>query len=270
MTASDPRPEPDAALVARLRAAGCVFAEDEARLLLEAAESPQELERLVSQRVEGFPLEALLGWAEFCGLRIAVEPGVFVPRHRTEFLVELAVEATAPDAVVLDLCCGAGAIGAAIASRAGPSVELHAADIEAAAVRCARVNLEPRGTVYEGDLYDALPPTLRGRVTVLAVNAPYVPTDSIAMMPPEARLHEPAVALDGGGDGLDIHRRVAAGASEWLAPGGRLLIETSRGQAERSAALFEDAGLNAHVETSDELDATVVVAVKAVAVRAGL
>jgi release factor glutamine methyltransferase len=102
---------------------------------------------------------------------------------------------------------------------------------------------------------------------VLAVNAPYVPTDSIAMMPPEARLHEPAIALDGGGDGLDIHRRVAAGAADWLAPGGTLLIEASRGQADRSAALFEAAGLSAHVETSDDFEATVVVAVKAAAVK---
>jgi release factor glutamine methyltransferase len=258
-------PDAEPALVARLRAAGCVFAEDEARLLLEAATSPAELEQLVSRRVEGFPLEALLGWAEFCGLRIVVEPGVFVPRHRTEFLVQRAVGTVlgrGGDAVVLDLCCGAGAIGAAIASQVGPEAEIYAADIEPAAVRCARVNLEPRGTVYEGDLYDALPAALRGRVTVLAVNAPYVPTESSALMPPEARIHEPNVALDGGDDGLDIHRRVAERASEWLAPGGALLIETSRRQAGSSAALFEGAGMSARVETSDEYDATIVVATR--------
>jgi len=257
-------PEPDAALVARLRSAGCVFAEDEARLLTAAAASPEELERLVAQRVEGFPLEALLGWAEFFGLRIALEPGVFVPRRRTEFLVAKAIDASlgrpSGDAVMVDLCCGAGAIGAAVASRVGPDVQIHAADIEPAAVRCARANLEPRGTVHEGDLYDALPANLRGRVTVLAVNAPYVPTDAIAMMPPEARLFEPAIALDGGADGLDIHRRVAAGAAEWLAPDGVLLIESGRRQAETSADLFRAAGLTARVETSDDLDATVVIA----------
>jgi release factor glutamine methyltransferase len=262
-TANAGLPDAEPALVARLRAAGCVFAEDEARLLCEAAASPAELESLVSRRVEGLPLEALLGWAEFCGLRVVVEPGVFVPRHRTEFLVKRAVDEVLErdrDAVVLDLCCGAGAIGAAIASRVGPEGEFHAADIEPAAVRCARVNLEPRGTVYEGDLYDALPETLRGRVTVLAVNAPYVPTESISLMPPEARLHEPTIALDGGEDGLDVHRRVAERASEWLAPGGVLLIETSRGQADTSAALFAAAGLDSVVETSDDFDATIVVA----------
>jgi release factor glutamine methyltransferase len=144
---------------------------------------------------------------------------------------------------------------------------VHAADVEPKAVRCARANLEPRGHVYEGDLYDALPEELRGRVDILAVNAPYVPTESIAMMPPEARLYEPAVALDGGEDGLDVHRRVAAGALEWLAPGGSLLIETSRRQAPVSAALFEAAGLLARVETSDDYDATVVIAERPVAGR---
>jgi release factor glutamine methyltransferase len=142
---------------------------------------------------------------------------------------------------------------------------VHAADVEPKAVRCARANLEPRGRVYEGDLYDALPADLRGRVDILAVNAPYVPTESIAMMPPEARLYEPAVALDGGEDGLDVHRRVAAGALEWLAPGGSLLIETSRRQAPVSAALFEAAGLRARVETSDDYDATVVIAERSIA-----
>ncbi|GAA1441945.1 putative protein N(5)-glutamine methyltransferase [Leifsonia poae] len=254
--------DPDPTLVARLRAAGCVFAEDEALLLAEAADSPERLEELVSLRVAGHPLETLLGWAEFCGLRIVVEPGVFVPRQRTEFLVDLAVGLGTPESVVLDLCCGAGAIGAAIASRLGSGVELVAADIEPAAVRCARANIEPAGRVFEGDLYDALPPELQGRVDLLAVNAPYVPTDSIRMMPPEARDYEPAIALDGGADGLDVQRRVAAGAPTWLAPGGSLLIETSMPQAERSAALFAAAGLESRIEHSDDFDATVVVATR--------
>ena len=263
MTEAVPAPaaEPDPALVARLRAAGCVFAEDEARLLTEAAgASPERLEELVSRRVQGEPLEPLLGWAEFCGLRLVIEPGVFVPRQRTAFLVELAVALACPDAVVLDLCCGAGAIGAAIVSRLGHDAELVASDIEPAAVRCARANIEPRGRVFAGDLYEALPEELRGRVDVLAVNAPYVPTDAIPLMPPEARDHEPAIALDGGSDGLDVQRRVAAGAPDWLAPGGSLLIETSVPQAARTAGLFEAAGLVTRTEHSGDLDATVVVA----------
>src|SRR6476661_11001286 len=106
------------AVVARLRAAGCVFAEDEARLLLAEARS-DALDALVARRVAGEPLEHVLGWAEFCGLRIAVSPGVFVPRRRTEALVDLAVAVLVDveHPVVVDLCCGAGGIGVAIAAR---------------------------------------------------------------------------------------------------------------------------------------------------------
>ena len=116
----------------------------------------------------------------------------------------------------MDLCCGTGAIGAAIAARE-PTVELHAADLDPDAVACARRNVS-MGRVHQGDLYDALPADLAGRVDVLAVNAPYVPTDEIAMMPTDARDHEHRIALDGGRDGLDVHRRVAAGAAGVAAP----------------------------------------------------
>src|SRR6476646_5808984 len=105
-----------AAVVARLRAAGCGFAEDEARLLLTGAASPSELEAMGGRRVAGVPLEHVLGWAEFGGLRITVAPGVFVPRRRTEFLVRQAVALAQPGAAIVDLCCGAGAIGAALAA----------------------------------------------------------------------------------------------------------------------------------------------------------
>src|SRR6201982_2620395 len=107
---------PHARIVTRLRAAGCVFAEDEARLLIAAARTPAELDVMVGQRVAGLPLEQVLGWAEFCGLRITVTPGVFVPRRRTEFLVRQAAALARPGAVIVDLCCGAGAIGAALAA----------------------------------------------------------------------------------------------------------------------------------------------------------
>ena len=266
----------DDVLVARLRAAGCVFAEDEARLLREAAsESPgadatATLEQLVARRVSGEPLEQVLGWAEFAGLRILLEPGVFVPRRRTEFLARHAARLAAAAgaagghgraAVVVDLCCGAGAIGAAVvAALASHPVELVAADLDPAAVRAARRNLEPLGAlVVAGDLFEPLPGSLRGRVDVLAVNAPYVPTAAVATMPVEAREHEARIALDGGDDGLDVHRRVAASAALWLAPGGHLLIETSEHQAAATRALVAAGGLEARIERSDEDDATVVI-----------
>ena len=252
-----PLPRSEAEIVLALRASGSVFAEDEAALLVAESSSSTELDRMVDRRVAGEPLEVILGWAEFCGLRVIIHPGVFVPRHRTEFLVAQAVPLAAPGVIVVDLCCGSGALGMALEA-AVPGVVLLAADIEPIAVECARANLDGIGEVFQGDLFDALPPDLRGTVDLLMVNAPYVPSAAVEWMPPEARLHEPLAALDGGTDGLDIHRRVAAAACEWLAPGGTLLIETGEAQADYAVAIFEHNGLAARVEYSEEYDATVV------------
>lgn len=259
----------EAALVAVLRAAGCVFAEDEATMLLADDPTPAALTAMVARRVAGEPIEHVLGWAEFCGHRYVVDAGVFVPRRRTEFLVDRAaalsgswVDPTVPAGsrqVVLDLCCGAGAIGAAVAA-AIPGCELHAADVDPAAVRCAERNVAAAdGRVYQGDLYAALPAELRGRVDILLANAPYVPTEEIRLMPTEAREYESRIALDGGLDGLDIQRRVVAAAPQWLARGGHLLIETSERQAPQTLGSFQAAGLSAVVAQSSDWDATVVI-----------
>lgn len=255
----------DQAVVARLRAAGCVFAEDEARLLAEAARTPAELDALVEQRASGLPLEQVVGWAEFRGLRIFVGPGVFVPRRRSEFLVETAVSLARQRApVIVDLCCGTGALGLAVAdalrdAALGDAPELLAADIDPAAVACARRNVEPAGgRVYQGDLFGPLPAALRGRVTILICNAPYVPSPEVAFLPPEARDYEPRCALDGGQDGLAVLRRVAAEAPRWLARGGSLLVETSDRQAPAMTRAMTAAGLAARALTREEYGATVV------------
>jgi release factor glutamine methyltransferase len=302
MSASAASPPPSA-IVARLRAAGCVFAEDEARLLVSAASTPAGLAAMVDRRAAGLPLEHVLGWAEFCGLRIAVDPGVFIPRRRSEFLVRQAAglacraagltgqahgpgsQATAglpdqapgpagqaaagrpgpadPPAVVVDLCCGSGALGAAVMA-ALDRAELYSVDIDPAAVRCARRNLAAcGGRVYEGDLYQPVPSSLRGRVDILLANVPYVPSDAVRTLPPEARLHEARVALDGGPDGLEVLRRVAAGAPFWLAPGGHLLVETSERQALGAAEAFALNGLTTRVVSSADLNATVVIGTRA-------
>ena len=252
-----------AAAVTRLRAAGCVFAEEEAAILTASARSAAELALFVERRASGEPLEQVVGWAEFCGLRVFVAPGVFVPRRRSEFLVSVALGlvrswGTAGTPVIVDLCCGTGALGLAVAAGTG-SGELHAADLDPAAVACARRNVEPAGgRVYQGDLFAALPPGLRGRIGVLICNAPYVPTTEIAFMPAEAREHEARMALDGGADGLAVLRRVTASAGEWLAPGGVLLVETSERQAPSMAAAMSAGGLAPQVHEDDDSGAAVV------------
>lgn len=249
-------------LTATLRRAGCVFAEAEADLLLAETHGDPDgrrLARLSAQRVSGLPLEQVLGWASFDGLRVAVRPGVFVPRTRSLLLVRLAVahlagtlgEGASEAGVVLDLCCGTGALGAAVLARR-PATEVHASDLDPAAVRCARRNL-PAERVHSGDLYDALPGHLRGRVDVLVVNAPYVPTGAIASMPAEAREHEHRLALDGGEDGLDVQRRVVAAARSWLVPDGALLVETGHTQAPDTAVLMTAAGLRATTHLDPEV-----------------
>jgi release factor glutamine methyltransferase len=239
---------------------------------------------MVDRRAAGLPLEHVLGWAEFCGLRIAVDPGVFVPRRRTEFLVSQAAALVSQAAglsrqagqashvghseeptgqaqpvVIVDLCCGSGAVGIALAAALDP-VELHAADVDPDAVTCACRNVAAvGGQVYHGDLFAPLPAALRGRVGLLTANVPYIPTEEIGLLPAEARLHEPRVALDGGPDGLDVLRRVATAAPQWLAPGGHLLAETSERQAAQAAEIFAGCGLVSRVASSDELSATVVI-----------
>ncbi|MCW2495626.1 putative protein N(5)-glutamine methyltransferase [Jatrophihabitans sp.] len=254
-------------LVETLRAAGCVFAEDEAELLLDAVSADARsypagdrggLAELVARRVAGEPLEYILGWVEFCGLQLRIDPGVFVPRQRTELLVEQARLLSPDPAVVLDLCCGCGALGIALGSWL-QHVELHAVDIEQAAVECARENVGMAGEVYLGDLFQPLPDRLRGRIDMLLANVPYVPTAAIAFMPAEAREHEPLVTLDGGVDGQDVMRRVIAEAPAWLAPGGRLLIETSTAQAPAALDLLAAAGLEPALAEDDERGATVII-----------
>ncbi|MDG4779638.1 putative protein N(5)-glutamine methyltransferase [Micromonospora sp. WMMD961] len=248
------------ALVGRLRAAGCVYAEDEADLLLAAADDPATLADLSERRVAGEPLEYLLGWAEFAGLRIAVDAGVFVPRARTALLVQVAAEVTGPEPAVVDLCCGSGAATVALAHRLTPRW-LAAVDIDPAAVACARRNVAGLDAeVYEGDLFAPLPRQWRGRLDLVVANAPYVPTDAVALMPPEARLHEAPVALDGGPDGLSVLRRVGVDAAHWLTPGGHLVVEAGTTQVPVLCDAFSAAGLVPTVRQDEDLDATAVVA----------
>jgi len=239
-----------------------VFAEDEATLLVAEATDADHLESMVAGRVAGRPLEHILGWAEFRGRRIAVDSGVFVPRRRTGVLVDAALARTHDHAVVVELCCGAAAVGSALLAESPDRVELWASDIDPAALESARRNLGPLGgSVVLGDLFGGLPAALHHRVDLVVANAPYVPTGSIRAMPPEAREHEAVIALDGGIDGLDVQRRIITASPPWLAQGGALLIETSERQAPGTADLMRAAGLMPTVFRDEELDGTAVLGV---------
>jgi release factor glutamine methyltransferase len=244
--------------IAALRAAGCVFAEEEADVLLVGAGDEAQLATMVARRCAGEPLETVVGWVDFCGVRVTVDPGVFVPRRRTQVLARVAIATARPGATVVELCCGAGAIAAAVAASV-TGVRLFASDIDAAAVRCAQRNLAPYGVrPVVGDLFDAVPADVAGAVDVLVANVPYVPSAAVEFLPAEAREHEPRIALDGGGDGLDVLRRIAVRAPAWLSPGGCLMVETSLEQVDTASTVMADSGLRPDVVCDDDLDVAVV------------
>jgi release factor glutamine methyltransferase len=249
-------PVTPAQAIARLRDSGCVFAEEEAAVLIEAAGGDHAaLAVLVERRAAGEPLEQVAGYADFCGVRVRLRPGVFVPRVRSELLVRLAVDEARDDATVVDLCCGSGALGMAVLNQR-PSITLYSADLDPVAVATARDNLST--PVGQGDLFDALPGRLRGRVDVLLANVPYVAASHIPLLPAEARRHEPRSALDGGADGLDVFRRIAAEASAWLAPGGVLLSEITAAQLDAATEAVQRGGLDAGSIYDDDLEARVI------------
>jgi release factor glutamine methyltransferase len=241
-------------LVAALRAAGCVFAEEEATLLLADG---RDVGDLAARRAAGEPLEVVLGWAAFRGLRLQVAPGAFVPRRRTELLAGEAIRRLHPGDVAVELCCGVAPVAAALLAEV-PGADVWAADVDPAALAVARRNV-PADRAVEGDLFSALPTWLRGRVQVLAANTPYVPASEIELLPAEARLHEPRHTLDGGPDGLALLRRIAAEAPEWLAPGGHLLIEVSEQQLPTAVDVVSRRGLEPSAARDDDLGAVVAI-----------
>lgn len=249
----------DEVAAARLREAGCVFAQDEVELLREvAAGDANRFHDLLERRVAGGALEHVVGFAQFLGRRFVVEPGVFVPRQRSDLLVDVACELAEPGMVVVEPCCGCGAIGATIAREVG-GVVLHATEIDPVAARCARENLGTLGSVVVGDLFEPLPAGLQGEVDLVVANAPYVPSAEVALLPRDVRASEPLQALDGGDDGLDLARRIAVESTAWLRHGGSLVVEASEAQAALLREAFEDAGLVAYVRRDAEADATAVV-----------
>ncbi|GED97714.1 SAM-dependent methyltransferase [Gordonia crocea] len=239
------------ALVDELRAAGCVFAEEEAAILRDRASGAEELARWVGRRIAGEPLEHVVGVVKFAGVELAVGPGVFIPRQRTRLVAAVAGEAVAryrPGAVFVEPYCGVAPI-AAVVARDYPGAVVVATDVDPVALDYARRNLGLAATVCRGIGLAGVPAELRGRVSAIAAVPPYVPVDELDLMPAEARDHEPLRTHSGGAGGLDEVGYLIAEAVTWLEPGGTLLIELHRDQADTAAEIAVDHGCSITVVT---------------------
>jgi release factor glutamine methyltransferase len=230
------------------RALGC----DRIRLYVDHDKPPdpaelQRFKELILRRAGREPVAYILGAKEFYGRPFAVDSRVFIPRPETELLVQAALQALDPaggEARALDLCAGSGAAGVTLAAeREGLRVDL--VELSAGAAEVARANAAAhapgRCEVHTGDLYAPLPAD--ARYGAIVSNPPYVPTGDAARLAPEIAQHEPALALFGGLDGLDVIRRIVAGAPRRLLPGGTLLMEIDPPEAPAVVRLCAEAGL---------------------------
>jgi release factor glutamine methyltransferase len=234
--ASAPLRNDPAALASRLSAAGFISAEEEAdELLARAAGDGPLLDSLVERRLRGEPLAWITGSVSFCGLKIRVDPGVYVPRWQSEALARRAVDRLPATGLAVDLCTGSGAI-ARILAQERPGARVVASDIDERAVACATAN---GVEVYLGDLFAPLPPSLEGRVDVIAGVVPYVPTPALPLLQRDTFAFESPLAYDGGPDGTEILRRVLRDSPRFLRRGGALLLELGGEQAD---ALGDDLG----------------------------
>ena len=213
-------------VIARLAAAGCVAPADEAHELLADAPDADVLETRVRRREAGEPLAWIVGRVDFGGLDVHVAPGVYVPRPQTESLARRAAGVLPPGGTAVDLCTGSGAVAAWL-QRARPGAFVVGVDVDPCAARCA-VSNGVRSVV--GDL--GAPLHVAGAVDVVTAVAPYVPTAERRLLPVDVRHHEPALALDGGDDGLSVVRRVVEHAAVLLRTGGHVLVELGGTQDE--------------------------------------
>jgi release factor glutamine methyltransferase len=232
-----------------LTEAGCVAAGEEAdELIRAAAGDPDVLDDLVSRRTDGEPIAWLTGTVTFCGVGLFVAPGVYVPRWQTEPLARRAVTLLPLAGVAVDLCTGVGAIAAVLAS-AVPTAQVLATELDQDAVRCARRN---GVEVFEGFLDDPLPRAFEHRVDVMTAVVPYVPTDSLRLLPRDVQAFEPRLALDGGADGTDLLVQVVRRSAGWLRPGSSLLLELGGDQAEPIGRLLHESGFSGLDVMADE------------------
>ena len=212
---------------------------------------------LVKRRGAREPLQYLVGSTSFCGLELRVTPDVLIPRPETELLAERAWcflgQLDSRPATALDFGTGSGCLAIALAVRcpaaAVTAVEVSASALAVASANAARHGVSGRVRFVEGDGFAAMP--AEARFHLIVANPPYIPRAELATLQPEVRDHEPRSALDGGADGLDFIRRLAAEGARWLHPGGRLMLEFGDGQAEAVGALFADQGWTVEAVEND-------------------
>ena len=205
--------------------------------------SPEEherLEALLQRRVQGEPVQYLLNSACFMGLNFYVDSRVLIPRQDTETLVEAVIVALRQleKPRMLDLCAGSGAIGLSVRTLV-PGADVTLADCSRDALEVVRENARRLGVDVEirhGDLFRAV---WHQKFDLIASNPPYIPTGDLPLLQREVQ-REPQLALDGGGDGLEFYRRIAADAPEHLNPGGSIYLEVGAGQADAVRALLTE------------------------------
>jgi release factor glutamine methyltransferase len=242
MSMGEPRVEERTRIASALAEGGCVAPDEEAEALLHAAsEGVGRMDELVARRLGGEPLAWITGSVVFGGVRVHVDPGVFVPRPQTEAMAKRAASLLPDAGIAVDLCTGSGAV-AAFLGAAHPMASVVAPEIDPLAVACARRN---GVDVLVGNLDEPVPPSLRGRVDVLTAVVPYVPTEELPFLPRDVLANEPRAALDGGPRGTTLLVRAAEAAPRWLRSGGSVLLELGGDQADEVAATFERVGLSA-------------------------
>ena len=252
-----------------LGGAGARWAADEARVILRDGlgfdmlhvyrDNPpltesqlRKLKRILARRKKREPLQYILGFVWFYGLKLRVGKGALIPRPETEILVEEVLRFTArrgeTKVKILDLCTGSGAIALALA-RNLPDAEIVASDISGEALRWAERNARENaaGNVrfLKGDLFGSLPEgKTKSLFDIITANPPYITDSMLARLEPEIACWEPEVALSGGPDGLDLVRRIISGAPARLTAGGLLFIEVAAGtDPDLLARLSREAGL---------------------------
>jgi release factor glutamine methyltransferase len=227
-----------ASIASALEAAGCVAAYEEAGELIQAAHGKGQLERMLARRLTGEPLAWLTGKARFCGLDVAIDPGVYVPRWQSEPLALMAARLLPPTGRGADLCTGSGAIAMAMRS-ARPDALVVATEIDSLAASCAR---RSGLVVYEGDLDAPLPAELASQVDVMTGVLPYVPKDALHLLPRDVQRFEPRRALDGGKGGIESLSTVVHRSPRWVKSGGWLLLEVGGDQVAQVTAMFTTSG----------------------------